>query len=335
MNTDILSVLTREGVLLSVSVRYWRAAKKLQAADLGLDPDTVTDRLISLGHKRLMPGDALKPFSLIESRAHALVDGSTFPFLGGIARFLPNARLGSVTSRLEDLEQEFATELRRFKDRYSSLRVDAARAWWSAARLLVSDPDRLVATIEASFPQAEQLDRYFSFHTHLFQVAIPEGSSELELIAAADRQAVSDARNQAAQSAARKINEGVQTFVSDCVATLRQETAALCDDMLRAMSEGKTGVHQKTLNRLIGFIDQFKDLNFAGDAEMAAHLERVRREFLTRTAEEYRESTTAQARLRQGLGRLRDTARDLAGQDTAEVVARFGQQGVRRFSLAA
>ena len=51
-NPQLLDVLTREGVLIDVSVRYWRAAKKLQAADLGLDPNDITDNLISLGHKK-------------------------------------------------------------------------------------------------------------------------------------------------------------------------------------------------------------------------------------------------------------------------------------------
>ena len=37
-NQTLLDALTREGVLISVSCRYWRAAKKLQSADLGLDP---------------------------------------------------------------------------------------------------------------------------------------------------------------------------------------------------------------------------------------------------------------------------------------------------------
>ena len=104
----------------------------------------------------------------------------------------------------------------------------------------------------------------------------------------------------------------------------------------QSMSGGKTqGVHQKTLGRLIRFVDQFKQLNFAGDREMDDQLERVRTEFLSRTAEEYRDSATAQARLRAGLGKLRDTARELARQDTTELVARFGQMGVRKFSLAA
>ena len=53
-NTQLLDVLTREGVLISVSVRYWRATRKLNAEDLGLNPDNVTDRLISLGHKKVV-----------------------------------------------------------------------------------------------------------------------------------------------------------------------------------------------------------------------------------------------------------------------------------------
>jgi len=335
-DNQLLNVLAREGVLVNVSVRYWRAHKKLQASDLGLDPDDVTDRLISLGHKKLLPKEALKRFALIESRAHALVDANSFPFLGGIAHYLPNSRLADVTAKLDALEQEFRAEQRRFLDSYADLRADATREWWDAARRLVRDPDQLVATIEASFPRPEQMDRYFGFDTHLFQVNVPEGSSQLELITAADQQAITDARNRAAQEAAAKIRHGAETFVSDCVATLRQETAKLCDEMLASMSGGKTqGVHQKTLNRLVRFIDQFKQLNFAGDHAMDEKLDQVRREFLTRTAEEYRDDAKSQTRLRTGIGKLRDVARDLALQDATEIVERFGQMGHRRFNLAA
>jgi hypothetical protein len=335
-DNPLLNVLTREGVLLSVSVRYWRAAKKLKAEDLGLDPDTVTDHLISLGHKKLVPREALKAFALIESRAHALVDANTFPFLGGIAHYLPNSKLVEVTHRLEELEREFRAEQQRFISDYGCLRLDAAREWWDAARRLVHDPDRLVATIETSFPQADEMDRYFSFNTHVFQVSIPEGTPQMELIAAGDRQAVVDARNRAAQEAGRKIRHGAEQFVSDCVATLRQETAKLCDEMLRSIQSGKThGVHQKTLNRLVRFIDQFKQLNFAGDREMEQQLERVRKEFLAKTAEEYRDDAKAQVRLTQGIKDLADAAREMAQADAREIVQRFGQMGVRRFNLAA
>src|SRR5438046_9074822 len=91
-DNQLLDVLTRAGVLIHVSVRYWRATKKLNAEDLGLDPDKITD-LISLGHKKLLPKDALEPCALLEGGTHALVEASTFPFLNGLIRYVPNTTL--------------------------------------------------------------------------------------------------------------------------------------------------------------------------------------------------------------------------------------------------
>jgi hypothetical protein len=54
-NQNLLSVLTREGVLIKVSVRFWRGCKKLRPEDIGLKQADLSDRLISLGHKRLLP----------------------------------------------------------------------------------------------------------------------------------------------------------------------------------------------------------------------------------------------------------------------------------------
>jgi len=330
----LLDILTREGVLLSVSIRYWRAAKKLRAEDLGLNPDDVTDRLISLGHKKLLPREALAPFALIESRAHALVESSTFPFLNGIGHFLPNRKLAEVSSRLKELENEFSSARETFARDYAELRTEASRDWWEAARKLVSDPDRLVATIEESFPRPNHLDRYFGFAINLFQITVPEkfrtGQVDLD-----EYSAVVRAREEAAQDARQKITAGVDRFVQDCVASLREQTAQLCEEMLASFRDGKSGIHQKTLNRLLGFIDQFKQLNFAGDKDLEARLEEVRKQFLGRTAEEYRDSDKARELLTGGIRRLADQAREMARQDTREVVERFGQLGVRKFNLAA
>ena len=326
-----LPVTGRAGML---NGRYWRAAKKLQAQDLGLDPDDVAERLISLGHKRLLPKDALAAFSLIESRAHALVEASSFPFLNNVARFLPNAKLAEVTRRLSELETEFKAARGEFDSRYGKLRGEAIREWHEAASKLVADPDRVVATIQAAFPQADRLDRYFSFNVSLFQIRAPE-ALEAELITAADQQAVVDARRQAAADAKAKIAQGVESFVQDAVASLREQTAGLCDEMLASMRDGKLGVHQRTLNRLVDFIDRFKALNFAGDQQLEQRLEDVRKQFLTKTAEEYRDNASARRKLDAGIRSLADEARQLARSDATEIVERFGQMGVRKFTLAA
>ena len=334
MNTELLSLLTREGVLLAVSVRYWRGCKKLRAEDLGLNSEDVSDRLISLGHKRLLPRDATAALALIEGRTHAFVEANTFPFLGGLAHFLPNGRLDDVTTRLHELEAGFWAAKADFLRRYAELRESAAAEWRALAGKLVAHPEQLVATIESSFPLPQQMDRFFAFETHQFQVSAPE-ELQRELITTAERQSLIHARQRAANEASAKIRRDVEVFVADCVASLREQTATLCSEMLTSIQTSETGVHQKTLNRLVRFIDQFQQMNFANDTEMARQLETVRTELLTRTAEEYRDSATARQRLVTGLSRLGAEARSLAQQDASELVQRFGSLGQRKFQLAA
>lgn len=329
----LLNVLTREGVLLNCSVRYWRGCKKLRPEDLGLDSQTVSDRLISLGHKRLLPREAIASLALIESRAHALVEANTFPFLNGLGHFLPNTRLAEVTAKLRELETEFWQAKDEFVRHYGKHREAALGEWREVAQRLVGDPTRLVATIEGAFPLS--LEKHYGFDTQLFQVAVPERLGA-ELVSVAEQQHVIDARQQAAREAANRIRAGTEQFVAECVASLREQTSQLCEEMLASIGSGKTdGVHQKTLNRLIRFIDQFKAMNFANDTAMEAQLEGVRRELLNRTAAEYRDSSYAQRQLVTGLSALAGKARELARADASELVQRFGEVGRRRFHLAA
>ena len=334
MNPQLLPLLTREGVLLKVSVRFWRGCKQLKAEDIGLKSSDVSNRLISLGHKRLLPKESTQPLALLESRAHSLVEGNTFPFLGGLGHFLPNGKLGEVTSRLQELETEFWQARDEFLRRYTSLRESASTEWRAMAVKLVKDPDRLLATIEASFPLPQQMHRFYGFETQLFQVSVPE-SLGVDLITTTEQQAVITARQQACRDAGAKIRQDVQLFVADCVASLREQTATLCAEMLTSISTSETGVHQKTLNRLVRFIEQFKQMNFANDVEMERQLERVRTELLSKTAEEYRDNATARLRLTNGLQQLASHARQLAQQDAGELVDRFGGLGRRKFALAA
>lgn len=331
----LLQSLTREGVLINVSVRYWRAHKKLRAEDLGLEPDKVSDRLISLGHKRLLPKEATAALALVESRAHALVEANTFPFLNGLAHFVPNAKLGEVTGKLKALETEFWQAKQQFVSEYRTLRDAALDEWRTMADKLSDDPAHVVAAIEAAFPPTPALERKFGFDTQLFQIAVPERLG-LDVLSIGDQENLINARQQAAREAAAKIRSQTESFLAECVTSLRGQTATLCGDMLQSIRAGETGVHQKTLNRLIRFIDQFKQMNFVGDTQMEQQLETVRRELLTRSAEDYRQGgATAVATLESGLSRLADTARQLARQDATELVQRFGGLGRRKFQLAA
>ena len=335
MQNQLLDAISREGVLANVSVRYWRAAKKLEAADLGLKDRQIADRLVVLGHKRLLPREALARFALIESRAHAAVERASFPFLGGIARFVTNQNLARLTETLDGLKAEFEAEIDSFMDRYEDLRESALTEWRQAARSLDVPVGEFVDRIAANFPSGMRLRQRFHFDAHFYQVAAPE-SLRLQATDAADQAAVVDARALVARQAAEKLARDTESFVSDCVANLREQTAQICDEMLASMKSGKTeGVHQKTLNRLLAFIDSFKTMNFAGDEALETMLANARRELLSRTAEEYRDNAAAHAQLTTGLKQLGEEARRLVRQESREIVERFGKLGARRFSLVA
>ncbi len=331
-NNPLLDALGARGVLISVSVRYWRARKKLNPEDLGLSRDQVNDRLISLGHKRLLPKETLQELALVESRAHAAVEESTFPFLN-IARYLPNPKLQTVTDRLDELRLGFERARSTFLDNYADLRDNALQEWRATADDLGVEPALLVSRIDAAFPPLDRMDRYFGFSVNLFQVALPD-IPQVELIERATQQEVIAARESAVVAARHAIQQSCQDFIADSVTTLREQTARLCEEMLETIS-GSGSVHQKTLNRLARFIDQFSELNFMNDEQMTEQLQRARQQFLSRTADQYRDSDAARQKLVSGLTALRDRARTMAAEDATQLVEQFGQMGRRRFQLAA
>ena len=330
-NQPLLDAVCRKGVLVATSVRYWRGCKRLNAEDLGLDPANVSERLIRLGHKRLIPKDALAAFALIESRVQATVESSSFPFLGGIARFVPNTRLSDLNDKLKKLEKEFGDATLDFVASYSTLRDSALAEWREAARHLNGDAGKLMATIEQSYPSNLEIRKRFAFETRLFQIAAPDGI-RLEVAEGMAESEVADDRRRIADEATRRLQEDVNGFIRESVASLREETAKLATEVLATIDGSENGVHQRTLNRLGSFIDSFRSLNFAGDQQLEATLEKFRRDLLTRSAEDYRNDGTAMASLTDGLNRLRENAVQLARSDTSAILSRFGQMGVRKLA---
>ena len=333
-SNSLLDALTLRGVLLSVSIRYWRGRKKLNPEDLGLTQEQVNDRLISLGHKRLLPKEAFQRIALIEGRAHAHVENTTFPFLGGLAHYIPNEKLNDTLGTLRQYREEFEECRDRFLRDYETLRASALDDWGEMAEHLPVDRDRLLATVADSFPPREKIEGQFAFDIQTFHIAMPDSIPTTELIGLGTQQEVLEARRQAVNEARSEIEGSCREFIADCVASMREQTAKLCGEMLTSIETGGN-VHQKTLNRLIKFIDRFRELNFANDAEMEAELQRVRAEFLTRSAQNYRSSNAARTKLVNGLQALRTKATEMASQDVTDLVDSFGQIGHRRFHLAA
>lgn len=328
---SLLDAVCQRGVLINTSIRFWRGCKRLKPEDIGLDPSQVSDRLIRLGQKRLIPKDALADFALIESRTHAIVEGASFPFLGGIARFIPNPNLALAIQQLEAFRKEFAEAAEIFSQNYPVLREKALGEWREASRHLNGSAERLLATIEQSFPPAGAILQRFSYEWTLFQIAAPEGL-RIEITNGVEEIEAQANRQRIAADASRRMQNDLDAFVRESIASLRQETAKLAGEVLATIDSSDKGVHQRTLNRISSFIDSFRNLNFAGDQQLESTLNQFRRDLLARSAEEYRNNAGAMASLTDGLTRLRESAVQLAREDASDIVARFGVVGHRRLA---
>src|ERR1035438_6949208 len=96
------------------------------------------------------------------------------------------------------------------------------------------------------------MERYYGFDIQRFQIAMPQHMAA-ELVSASEQQAVIEARQKAAQEAGQKIRSDVESFVADCVASLREQTAQLCQDVLGSINGCETGVHQGR-TRLLAYL---------------------------------------------------------------------------------
>ncbi len=86
----------------------------------------------------------------------------------------------------------------------------------------------------------------------------------------------------------------------------------------RTHGSRETGVHQKTVNRLVKFLDQFKQMNFVNDQEMEQQLESVRKETVHPFGGGIPGQHQGQDPWVNGLAQLRNC---LASQDATECLA--------------
>ena len=329
-NVRLLDLLTKSGVILSRTYRVYRGRRRIEPQDVGLDH--VDDRVFSLGHGKLLPDRALEPFKLVESQVSSLILASTFPFLDS-GRFLPNPKIGPVMDRLDQLRQTFYDKLvPSFIAEYDTYKAEARQAWLRSAEELGVDPLRVQTILSTAYPSVDELRTRFRFEYHLLSISLPEEVT-VEELSLQNVKEVMEARNRAAVEARTKITSGVESFIAESVQALRTQAAEVCEEALKTMKTGQTGVHQRTLNRVLKMIDNIKELNWVGDDRLEAELERIRTDFLQTTAETYRNDEDAAERLKGALRGFSQSVREGIEADAQQVLRSFGAVGTRSLRI--
>ncbi|MGI0646951.1 DUF3150 domain-containing protein [Pseudomonas aeruginosa] len=102
--------------MVGLTVNIWSARKKLRPEDLGAGLQLPPSELASLGSKRIIDPDCLKPFETLKRRAVRVLAERGVRFMG--AYLVPEAQAAEVAAELEAIEREFLTEKKAFLGEY-------------------------------------------------------------------------------------------------------------------------------------------------------------------------------------------------------------------------
>jgi hypothetical protein len=234
-------------------------------------------------------------FKIIESRARALIDKSSFRFPIGSARFIPKRKFVKVINELKELQAKYkelvadlVTNYQKYRDLmrpiYEKAALEAYKTKLSKSgiqqtELLQEEKQKFIeefmARIEICYPGVGSLESKFAIDLAMFEVALPkirEGDAD-------DVANSLEIQQQVADEYRSQMKNKITSFVGDVVSVLRQEALDMCKHISTNIAEGKI-IKSTTIQTITTFIDKFQDMNFVGDKTIEQSLNSLRKEIL-------------------------------------------------------
>jgi len=137
--------LMREGVVVKLHVRRWRAKSRLDLTDLGLpsEADDLIGDLLNLGDKRLLPKALAARLEAIESAGRKALERNGFATFWGT--FIPASNFEAWKAENDAHKRRYLAARNELRDSYTDIVAQLTDAYRGAAR--------------AAFRRAKALDR--------------------------------------------------------------------------------------------------------------------------------------------------------------------------------
>jgi hypothetical protein len=302
--TQDLERIFSDGVLVDLQIGFWSAKRRNTADDLGIEQEDIPEFVIGLGTKRLVPKELSDSWQRLAARARYILRHHSFVFPIGNTSFAPTNSLPFIEEELNKLKEQFEKAGESLWKNYDKIRAD----------MLEEFPQHRAA-LSRLYPPRELVRRAFYFTWDVFNVTLPKR----EQLAAFDRKKAADGEKALARYRV-KLEERMQNFVVDVVSTMRAKVAAACLAITERVKGGDV-VTNRSLNSLRGFIESYRELNFAGDQRIETMLTALEKEVLTNDADAFKDDAALQRTLIQTLDNVRKAAE--AVTDISEITGGY------------
>jgi hypothetical protein len=325
----VSKVISQQGYLVELSISRWSGRARLVEADLGLEGLTDAD-LHHLGRRQLVPAKELAEIGKIESRARARVTDVSYRFPVGGGRFVPNRVLGNLLADLAKIRADYTKAVDAFCASYEKIAEDMRAQWAANAQQIKTSLGKDDAWVEAfnarlaaSYPAIDEVRGAFSMEWSLFEFALPSNLKKQLVDASTALEA-----GRLAEEARRAMESKVNAFVGEAALELRRRAGAMCAHVAQQVKDSGGKVTERTLQPLRDLIEQFKAMDFTGDAVFAAELDKMQSQWLgadkeAGTAAKLREDTDYREQLAAALTTVSDRALAESEKAASEALERF------------
>ena len=308
--------LMREGVIVKLTLRRWRAKTKLELSDLGItveDPEVKAAyrQIMDLGNKLLLPSNTIRELENIDSSARKLLE--RYSYKTAFGRFVPYTAFERWRVQNDEWEVRYYGVRDAIVSDYAGivflLEQDYKHAARQAWTILVSTTPGIVKGIEleafiANFlqrvkvqiPTPDVIHASFGYETNLMQIQFPtltEANAEAQSVTAEDvaqRQTEREQERAASAERQRMLDQMNQTIVRD--AQQKKQTiinAFLADLAVQVRStayeavtdvldvlRGAETLPGQSVRRLNTLIEQMSTLNFYNDRDLDRMITQMR-----------------------------------------------------------
>lgn len=300
--TKDADAIFHDGVLIDLQIGFWSARAANRPTDLGLHGGrrNLPDFVAGLGTKRLTDKHLIDHWVNLAARARYAVKKRSFPFPVADTRFVPLTSLDAVEKELTEIRREFMESVEYLIRHYDTIR-----------ETVLSKSDRHRRALASHYPRKSELRGKFYMSWTPFTIQMPR-----KLRVEATKRSKLSLREKAQERYRAELEQRMGEFLNETVGTLREKTTDLCEKVVAKIKAGEV-VTNRSLNTLRSFIDQFKQLNFVGDKEVEAKLDKLKRDVLDgRDADAFAGNDVSRARLAQALTDVQSVAESVSDIST-------------------
>ena len=260
------------GQTLNVHIGMWGMSHNMKKSDIKIDsnlPET-----IKLGRKMLVKSAVYNKFKSMENKIRTCLYNNSFEFpLVAQAHFVPKAKFIEVYRKLDELRTDYLKMVDEFIQKYEDYKIETI-AYYKEHEDAVDITD-----LEKSYPSIEKVKDKFYMDIVSFEVQLPAEFGAIDLQTAIDRElSDKEAKQKALKEYQTQYQSQLEThmhkftsFVDEATATLRSKVAEYCTVALEKI-ENKEVVAKTTIKSLLRNIEEFRQMNFTDDQEVAAKL---------------------------------------------------------------